>query len=86
MTLIKLAAAATALALVLALAAPFVTAMLSSWSRFRDESALAVMVVIGAVVYGGLVVALLGRRWLSLFRGTAPLHSTPSLTSGADQA
>ncbi|MGO8921930.1 MAG: murein biosynthesis integral membrane protein MurJ [Xanthobacteraceae bacterium] len=86
MTLIKLAAAATALALVLALAAPFVTAMLSSWSRFRDESALAVMVVIGAVVYGGLVIALLGQRWLSLFRGTAPLHPTPSLMSGADQA
>jgi putative peptidoglycan lipid II flippase len=86
MTLIKLAAANTVLALVLALAAPVVTAMLSSWSRFRDESALAVLVGIGAVVYGGLVVALLGRRWLSRLRGTAPLHPTPSLTSGADQA
>ena len=86
MTLIKLAAAATALAIVLALAAPFVTAMLSSWSRFRDESALAVMVVIGAVVYGGLVIVLLGRRWLSLLRGSAPLPPTPALTSGVDQA
>src|SRR5579859_530204 len=47
MTLIKLAAATAALALALALAAPFVTAMLSSWSRFRDESALAMLVVIG---------------------------------------
>jgi putative peptidoglycan lipid II flippase len=85
MTLVRLAAAAIVLALVLALAAPVVTAMLSSWSRFRDESALAVMVVIGAAVYGGLVIALLGRRWLSLLRGTAPLSQTPSLTSGADQ-
>jgi putative peptidoglycan lipid II flippase len=85
-TLVKLAVAATALALVLALAAPFVTAMLSSWSRFRDESALGMLVVVGAAVYGGLVIALLGRRWLSLLRGSAPLPSTPSLTSGADQA
>jgi putative peptidoglycan lipid II flippase len=84
-TLIKLAAATIVLALVLALAAPVVTAMLSSWSRFRDESALTVLVGIGAVVYGGLVVALLGRRWLSLIRRT-PLHPTPSLTSSADQA
>jgi len=60
--------------------------MLSSWPRFRDESALAILVGVGAVVYGGLVVALLGRRWLSLLRGTAPLHATPSLTSGVDQA
>jgi putative peptidoglycan lipid II flippase len=84
-TLVKLAAATIALALVLALAAPFVMAMLSSWSRFRDESALGVLVVVGALVYGGLVIALLGRRWLSLFRGNAPPSSTPSLTSGADQ-
>ena len=86
MTLIKLAAATIVLALVLALAAPVVTAMLSSWPRFRDESALAMLVGIGAVVYGGLVVVMLGPRWLSLLRGTAPLHATPSLTSGADQA
>ena len=86
MTLIKLAAATIVLALVLALAAPVVMAMLSSWARFRDESALAVLVGIGAVVYGGLVVVMLGRRWLSLLHGTAPLHATPSLTSGADQA
>jgi putative peptidoglycan lipid II flippase len=85
-TLVKLAVAAIVLAVVLALAAPFVTAMLSSWSRFRDESALGVLVVLGAVVYGGLVVALLGRRWLSLLRGSAPLPPTPSITSGVDQA
>ena len=86
MTLVKLAVATIGLAIVLAIAAPVVTAMLSSWSRFRDESALAVLVGIGAVVYGGLVVALLGRRWLSLLRGTAPLHATSSLSSGVDQA
>jgi putative peptidoglycan lipid II flippase len=79
MTLIKLAAAAIVLAVVLALAAPFVTALLSSWSRFRDESALAILFVVGAVVYGGLVVTLFGRHWLSLFRGSAPASPTPSL-------
>jgi len=84
-TLIKLAAAAAVLALVLVLAAPVVTATLSSWSRFRDESALAALILIGALIYGGLVTALLGRRWLSLLRGTAPIPAA-SLTSGADQA
>jgi putative peptidoglycan lipid II flippase len=68
---IKLGAAALTLALVLVLAAPFVTALLSSWSKFRDESELAILIVVGSGVYGGLVIALLGRRWLSLMRGGA---------------
>src|SRR5262249_37838373 len=85
-TLTKLAAAALVLALGLALAAPFVTAMLSSWSRFCDESALAVLVVIGAVVYGGLVIAMLGHRWLMLFRGSAPTSPPSSLSSTIDHA
>jgi hypothetical protein len=59
--------------------------MLSSWSRFRDESALAALILIGALVYGGLVIALLGRRWLSLLRGIAPIPPASSITSGADQ-
>ena len=84
-TLIKLAAAAVVLALALALAVPFVTAMLSSWSRFRDESALAVLVVIGAVVYGGLVAAMFGRRWVSVFRGSAAGGPMPPLSSNTDQ-
>ena len=84
--LTKLAAAAFVLALALALAAPFVTAMLSSWSRFRDESVLAALIVIGAVVYGGLVSAMFGRRWLTLFRGSAPASPPSSLSSTIDQA
>ncbi len=77
-TLIKLAAAALALALVLAIAAPLVTELLSSWSRFRDESELALLMLLGGLVYGGLVLALFGRRWLSLMRGKA--HSAPAAT------
>jgi putative peptidoglycan lipid II flippase len=83
--LAKLAAAALVLALALALTAPFVTAMLSSWSRLRDESALAILVIIGAVVYGGLVTAMFGRRWLSLFRGSAPAPLPSSPSSNTDQ-
>jgi hypothetical protein len=68
------------------LAAPFVMSMLSSWSRFRDETALAVLILIGAAVYGGLIIALLGRRWLSLTRMSAPVPAAQSPISRADQS
>jgi putative peptidoglycan lipid II flippase len=89
LTLIKLAAAVVVLAVVLLVAAPLVAALVSSWSRFRDESELALLILLGGLVYGGLVVALFGRRWLSLMRGSAqtipaaalnPLESTPPAT------
>jgi putative peptidoglycan lipid II flippase len=70
-SLIKLAAAGVALALVLFIAEPVVTALLSSWSRFRKESELALLALIGGLVYGPLVVVLFGRRWLSLMGETA---------------
>jgi hypothetical protein len=50
---------------------PIVTALLSSWSRFRNESELLLLALIGGVVYGGLVLMLFGRRWLSLMRRSA---------------
>ena len=77
-SLIKLAAAALALAVVLAIAAPLVTELLSSWSKFRDELELALLMLLGGLVYGGLVLALFGRRWLSLMRGSA--KSAPAAT------
>ena len=58
--------------LVLLFAVPIVTNMLSSISRFRNESELLVLALIGGVVYGALVLALFGRRWLSLLRTRAP--------------
>jgi putative peptidoglycan lipid II flippase len=73
----KLAAAAVVLGVVLLTAVPFVTALLSSWSRFRNESELALLMLIGGLVYGGLVIALFGRRWLSLMRRSA--MATPAL-------
>ena len=53
------------------IAGPVVTRLLSSWSRLRDESELALLALLGGLVYGGLVLALFGRRWLSLLRRNA---------------
>ncbi len=70
-SLIKLAAAGVALALVLLIADPFVTRLLSSWSTLRNELELALLALLGGLVYGGLVLVLFGRRWLSLIRRNA---------------
>jgi putative peptidoglycan lipid II flippase len=64
----KLAAAGIAMTLLLVAALPIVTALLSSLSRFRNESELIVLTVIGGGFYGGLVLIMFGRRWMSLFR------------------
>jgi putative peptidoglycan lipid II flippase len=86
-TLIKLGGAALALALTLATAAPFVASLVSSWSRFRSESELALLILLGGAVYGGLVVVLFGRRWLAMMRGSptdvraATLASAPGSTA-----
>jgi putative peptidoglycan lipid II flippase len=64
----KLALAGIAMTLVLLLAVPFVTALLSSMSRFRNESELIALTVIGGGSYGVLVLILFGRRWMSLLR------------------
>ncbi len=77
-SLIKLAAAGIAMALVLLLAVPFVINMLSSVSRFRNESELLVLALIGGVFYGALVLALFGRRWLSLLRARSSAPMSPA--------
>jgi hypothetical protein len=68
---VKLTVAGLAFAAFLLIADPLVTALLSSWSRFRNESELLVLALLGGAFYGGLVVALFGRRWLSLMRNRA---------------
>jgi putative peptidoglycan lipid II flippase len=77
-SLVKLAAAGIALAIVLLIADPVVTALLSSWSRFGNESELLLLVLIGGLVYGGLALVLFGRRWLSLMRRSA--QTAPAAT------
>jgi hypothetical protein len=59
----------------LAIAVPPVTSLLSSLSRFRNESELLVLTLVGGVFYGILVLLLFGRRWAALLRrgsGAAP--------------
>ena len=77
-SLIKLAGAGVALTLVLLIADPVVTRLLSSWTRFRNESELALLALLGGLVYGGLVLVLFGRRWLSLMRRSA--QTAPAAT------
>ncbi len=79
----KLAVAGIGLALVLLLADPLVTALLSSWSRFRSESELLLLALLGGLVYGGLVMVLFGRRWLALMRRTARTVETAPVASAA---
>jgi putative peptidoglycan lipid II flippase len=46
------------------LAARFAAAQFAQLSAFRDEAALLVLIVVGAVVYGGSILLLFGRGWL----------------------
>jgi putative peptidoglycan lipid II flippase len=64
----RLAAAGVALALVLSLVEAPVASLFSSWPRLRDEASLATLAGIGALVYGGAVIALFGPQWLAAFR------------------
>jgi putative peptidoglycan lipid II flippase len=64
----KLAVAGVAMALLLLVAVPIVTSLLSSMSRFRNESELLVLTAVGGGFYGLVVLLLFGRRWVSLLR------------------
>ncbi len=56
-----------------------VAALFADWTSWRDESTLAVLAAIGAVVYGGIVLALFGQQWLAaLRRAKAPRTAPPS--------
>ncbi len=70
-SLIKLAVAGFSFFIFLIIAAPIVTSLLSSLSRFRSELELLVLAVFGGALYAGIVVTLFGRRWLSLMRERA---------------
>jgi putative peptidoglycan lipid II flippase len=69
-SLVKFALTAGALAAALWFTARFAAAHFSSLSALRDEAALAVLIVVGAVVYGAAILVLFGSRWLRrLMRG-----------------
>jgi putative peptidoglycan lipid II flippase len=65
----KLALAGLVLAVVLLVATPMLTAVLSALPRLRNETQLLTVALLGAIVYGAMVLFLFGRRWLSLLRG-----------------
>ena len=67
-SLFKLFAAGAAMALLLLVAAPLVAHATSSLPRFRNETELVILAVLGGLVYGGLVTAMFGRRLLSFIR------------------
>jgi putative peptidoglycan lipid II flippase len=67
----KILAAGLLLAAVLWLAAGPVAAVFAHRQTLRDEATLAVLVVIGAVVYGAAIFALFGRQWLAALRARA---------------
>jgi putative peptidoglycan lipid II flippase len=86
-SLLKLAVAGALLTAVLLIAEPFVTVLLSSWSRFRNESELLLLMLIGGGVYGTAVVFSFGRRWLALAKhSTEPLVVHADAVDGADPA
>src|SRR5579863_6127615 len=82
-SLTKLAVAGAALAVVLLVADPIVTRLLSSWSRFRNESELALLALLGGLVYGGLVLVLFGRRWISLMKRSAEIAESAPISAAA---
>ncbi|HEY2533785.1 MAG TPA: murein biosynthesis integral membrane protein MurJ [Xanthobacteraceae bacterium] len=64
----KLAAAGLVLALALLIAAPLVTFLLSGWHRFRYETELLLLTLIGGMLYGAVILVLFGARGLALLR------------------
>jgi putative peptidoglycan lipid II flippase len=64
----RLAVAGIALAAVLFLVEDPVASVFGAWPRLRDEATLAVLAGVGALVYGGVVVALFGPQWLAAWR------------------
>ena len=80
-SLVRLFAAGLVMTSVLLFAAPVVASMVSSVVRFRNESELLVLALLGGVVYGALVLALFGRRGLSLLRKRA--QSAPAASIDA---
>jgi putative peptidoglycan lipid II flippase len=79
LSLIKLAAAGAVLALVLWFADPLIVSLTASLSRFRNVADLIVLVLLGGAVYGGLVLALFGRQWLTAMRNRAQPVSAAKL-------
>jgi putative peptidoglycan lipid II flippase len=80
-SLVMLAAAGAAMAVGLTLAGRPVAMAVARLPVFRDETALLLMAAIGAVLYGALILLLLGRNWL---KGFLTERRTPAMPAVAD--
>ncbi|MFN3349786.1 murein biosynthesis integral membrane protein MurJ [Pseudorhodoplanes sp.] len=80
-SMVLLAASGCVLGLVLVLSMRPVAALYRDLPVFRDEATLATLALIGALVYGLLILLLLGRNWFSGFRGERKL---PAITNEPD--
>src|SRR6201991_4507282 len=60
----KFVAAGVVLGATLWLAARFATGAFAALSAFRDEAALLLLIVVGAIVYAGSILLLFGKGWL----------------------
>jgi putative peptidoglycan lipid II flippase len=60
----KFVVAGVVLGIALWLAARFATAQFAQLSAFRDEAALLLLIVVGAIVYAGSILLLFGSGWL----------------------
>jgi putative peptidoglycan lipid II flippase len=78
-SLTKLGVAGMVFAFGLYAASFAVTSLLSSWSRFRYESELLVLTLLGGAFYGALILGLFGRRWFTSMREGAQKASAAPL-------
>ena len=79
----KLAVAGIVLAVVIWLAQGEVARRFAD-GPWPDESTLAVLAVIGAIVYGATVLALFGRQWLTALRAPKPPTAPPPVPAVPD--
>src|SRR5438093_1113987 len=78
--MLRLTAAAIALAAVLLLTRGPVAELFAGWTSWRDESTLAVLAMMGGVVYAAAIFALFGKEWLAALRARKhPLPMRPPL-------
>lgn len=61
----KFAGGGAVLAAALWLTSRWAASALAAMTSFRDETALGILIAVGAVVYGGCILLLFGRRWLT---------------------
>jgi putative peptidoglycan lipid II flippase len=79
-----LAIAGLALAAALFFGQRAVAPMFADWPAFRDVATLVVLAVIGAVVYFGIVFALVGKQWLAALSRSKSRSSNQKSDMGAD--